>query len=173
MYVGGQFTAISEQGITNFGKWDGTNWFSVGGGVDKTVRAIAVSDMGDIFVGGDFSSAGGIAASHLARWDGVNWTTLGTGVNGEVDALAWGAGGLYAPAGFRQPVYFQRIRNPEAGRQAESRAGDHGHLEERVHAVGALVFGNSSASLSLNSSRILPRVRSTMLTTVVGYTFDS
>jgi hypothetical protein len=66
----------------------------LGNGVNKTVRAFAVSGR-ELYVGGDFTGVYGVSASHVAKWDGTTWTALGSGVNGNVHALALSGGALY------------------------------------------------------------------------------
>lgn len=90
LYVGGGFTRASGVTANYVAKWDGTNWSSLGTGVDNGVRSLCVFDDGTgpaLFAGGDFQTAGGAPASHIAKWDGSNWSTLGTGITGNSPPL--------------------------------------------------------------------------------------
>ena len=84
--------------------WKSNNWFKLSGGVDNTVRAIAIKGT-DVYVGGDFTTAnynGGpnVGANYIAKFDGTNWTALGTGMNGAVYSLVMSGSDLYAGGNF-------------------------------------------------------------------------
>jgi hypothetical protein len=85
-------------------RWDGTNWMPLGGGMNGTVRALAVLSTGDVIAGGDFTIADGVFANHIARWDGSAWSALGAGTDAPVRALLGSAssviaGGMFTNAG--------------------------------------------------------------------------
>ncbi len=70
----------------------GANWATVGGGVNATVRALKVLDLGagpKLHVGGSFTTVGSpaIASSRVAVWDG-SWTSFGTSLGTSVTSLA-------------------------------------------------------------------------------------
>lgn len=86
VYVGGNFTSarMSQPRGTvasNIAKWNGTSWSTVGGGVDGTVNAIALSG-NNVYVGGTFTLAGTVDANYIAMWDGTKWRPLGSGIGG-------------------------------------------------------------------------------------------
>src|SRR6266545_948850 len=89
VYVGGSFTDAG--GVANadyIAKWNGTNWSSLGSGLDGVVTAMAVSGT-NVYVGGLFTHAGGVAAKGIAKWDGTAWSVLGTASDGgEIRAVA-------------------------------------------------------------------------------------
>jgi hypothetical protein len=76
---------------TQFAKWDGTNWTSMGNferkpqGVTKlflgtwywTIETIKIDENDNIYVGGDFTDVDNILVNGIAKWDGSNWTYLG------------------------------------------------------------------------------------------------
>ncbi|MCS7290653.1 MAG: hypothetical protein NZ699_16145 [Roseiflexus sp.] len=73
MYVGGKFTnAGGVPNTSRIARWDGAQWRPLGGGVNSTVYALAVSGS-NVYVGGKFTNAGGnhradrIAAHPLPR----------------------------------------------------------------------------------------------------------
>lgn len=69
IYTGGWFTVIGHKSAKRIAKWDGTNWFALGSGInDGYVGALALNNSGDLFVGGEFTSAGGKQASNIAVW---------------------------------------------------------------------------------------------------------
>ncbi|MEK7674551.1 MAG: immunoglobulin-like domain-containing protein [Verrucomicrobiota bacterium] len=102
LYVGGDFNTAGEVNANSIAKWDGSNWWAVGAGMDSTVLALAVDNADNVYAGGMFSTAGGFGASGVAKWDGSNWSALGSGVNFlSVRALAVdGVGNVYASGNF-------------------------------------------------------------------------
>lgn len=117
LYAGGQFTYAGQTNCRYVGKFDGTNWNSLGGfigplGGTTTVRAMAYAS-NNLYVGGTFSTVGGAYALNFAVWDGTNWSTLGSGPGGAVASITVRPDGIYvagAPqsgANFSGP-YFVR-----------------------------------------------------------------
>ncbi len=98
LFVGGRFTWAGGAPAAGIARWDGLEWSAVGGGIDGTARALAVSDVGDglgamMHAAGQFGIAGGVDASNVARWDGLGWSAVGEaglvdGANGPVHAIA-------------------------------------------------------------------------------------
>jgi hypothetical protein len=102
LFVGGRFTSAGGAPAAGIARWDGAQWSAVGGGIDGTVRALAVADVGDgrgggggpmLHAAGQFDRAGGVDASNVARWDGLGWSAVGEdglldGTNGPVHAIA-------------------------------------------------------------------------------------
>lgn len=93
-------------GEVKLGKWNGTNWKTLGTGASRpVVRSLAVRGR-DLFVGGDFNFAGGKPADYLALWhDFLEVTMVGRG---------WqpgGAFGLRVFGGKNQPVQVQASTN--------------------------------------------------------------
>src|SRR5205823_2177762 len=56
VYVGGYFTTAGGSAANYIAKWDGSNWTSLGSGMDNEVRALAVSGS-DVYAGGYFTTA--------------------------------------------------------------------------------------------------------------------
>lgn len=116
LYVGGSFSAANGvAGTARIARWNGTQWQSVGGGIDPNIGATAqasfVEDMvfdaqGNLYVGGFFTGAAGVAAPSVAMWDGARWRAVGTPAafnNSIVRALEFdSAGTLYAGGSFAQ-----------------------------------------------------------------------
>jgi hypothetical protein len=82
LFAAGQ--AIRLAGISNavnIARWDGSNWWALGSGIDRIGEVFALALNGpDLYVGGFFSAAGGLSAYGIARWDGNSWTALGNGL---------------------------------------------------------------------------------------------
>lgn len=87
VYVGGVFiTNISGVPVRNLGKWNGSNWSEVGGGINGIVYSL-LHKGDDLYVGGFFSMAGSTSATNIARWDGTNWHALGDGLYGATNGF--------------------------------------------------------------------------------------
>ena len=95
VYAGGTFYSAGGVTVKSIAKWNGTNWSTLGAGVDTNVLALAVRGT-DVYAGGDFTKAGGVTANGIAKWDGTNWSALGTGMNSSVWALAMSGNDVYA-----------------------------------------------------------------------------
>jgi len=116
LYVGGQFTSANGvAGTARIARWNGTQWQSVGGGIDLNIGATAqasfVEDMvfdaqGNLYVGGFFTGVGGVATPSVAMWNGVRWSAVGSPAafnSTIVRALGFDStGALYAGGNFNQ-----------------------------------------------------------------------
>ena len=87
VYVGGVFiTNISGVPIRNLGKWNGSSWSEVGGGINGLAYNLLFKG-NDLYVRGVFFEVGGVNATNIARWDGTNWHALGTGLSGATNGF--------------------------------------------------------------------------------------
>src|SRR5450759_2412429 len=109
LFAGGDFTNAGGSHANRVAQWNGTSWFALGAGADKTVNALAWVN-GVLFMGGSFTNAGGAGIVALARWDGAHWTALGLGLGPASSASVSGlavsgadliVGGSFAQAGGR------------------------------------------------------------------------
>jgi hypothetical protein len=115
LFAGGFFTdaggrAMHDPGAqyTNWGhiaRWDGADWFTVDGGVDAPVRAIAshdeFPDTSSLRIGGQFSFGVRQGLFRVARYHALQWIPLRDGLNGvgvyDLDVIDAGDGpALYA-----------------------------------------------------------------------------
>jgi trimeric autotransporter adhesin len=110
---GGFFALPDESEIQNLARWDGSEWYEIGGGVSSTnsyprVRAIQ-SYKDRIIIGGLFDQVASTSVSNLAMWDGTGWDNLGGGTNAQVNTLdIFGnklmAGGWFTIAGGKPSI---------------------------------------------------------------------
>ncbi|GAA2725654.1 hypothetical protein [Cellulomonas aerilata] len=102
--AGGLFDQAGAVRLGSVGRWSGTAWDDLAGGVAADVghgQVFALARLGDdVYAAGSFSSAGGVPAANVARWDGARWSPLGDGTDGDVHALAVLGGRLYAGGEF-------------------------------------------------------------------------
>jgi hypothetical protein len=94
LYAAGHFSTAGGEYATNIAKWDGTEWASLGDGLNGPIYALA-SDGINLYAGGYFTTAGGNAADYIAKWDGNAWSALGIGVDNPVRALVVSGTNLY------------------------------------------------------------------------------
>ncbi len=91
LYAGGDFDTINGISAKHIARFDGTNWYPLGAGVDGTffpqVYGLIEYDS-LLFVGGIFNTAGGTSADKVAIWDGTNWYAAGSG-DGMYDFAIW------------------------------------------------------------------------------------
>lgn len=99
LIVGGAVRNAGGQEVNSVAAWNGTNWHSLGSGMNSDVAAFTIFN-GELIAGGNFATAGGIEAQHIARWDGTAWQSMGAGFDGAVYALATYNGELIAAGAF-------------------------------------------------------------------------
>ncbi len=93
VFAGGEFLTSGGDTLRRVARWDGQRWNPMLGGVDATVRAIAVNGT-NIYVAGDFDTVDGRPMNHIARWDTRtnDWHPMGRGIEGhfapEITAMA-------------------------------------------------------------------------------------
>jgi hypothetical protein len=81
-------------------RWDGNQWFDVGGGMDNRVDCFYVLN-DELLVGGGFHYAGGVYTGNLAKWNGSQWSEVTPSkILGEVYAIDYFQNELYVAGGF-------------------------------------------------------------------------
>ncbi|MFO0829215.1 MAG: hypothetical protein U0572_13840 [Phycisphaerales bacterium] len=81
LYIGGNYLNIGGAGIDHIAKFDGTNFFPVGGtivGPNQIILDLKVYN-GELYACGRFQSIAGLATNNIARWDGTQWHEVGAG----------------------------------------------------------------------------------------------
>lgn len=125
LYIGGVFTRVGNTSASCIAKWDGSQWSTLGGGMDNAVQAFAFGADGSVYASGAFLWATNnngtiIESPGIAKWDGEQWSDVGGGVSEGlfggyffVHALAvWGAdlyaGGFFSGMGGVTARYIAR-----------------------------------------------------------------
>jgi trimeric autotransporter adhesin len=97
--AGGHFTTAGTAAANRIARFESSGgWSTLGAGLDREVRALAILPAGggggggagmyDIIAGGGFQQSGPIAVARIGRWNGQAWSAMGGGMNDEVRALA-------------------------------------------------------------------------------------
>jgi trimeric autotransporter adhesin len=79
LYIGGYFTRLCsnancsavDSNVNRSARWDGTDWNSLGSGVNRSVWALVRdenSSSDSLYVGGEFDAAGGKPSAKIGRW---------------------------------------------------------------------------------------------------------
>lgn len=114
LYMGGEFpelidgnAGITDYNMSGIAMYDGSDWTSLGSGLNEYCRAIHEYN-GNLIAGGYFTTAGGVPAQKIAKWNGSTWSAMGGGFDGVgIDeyvksAMVWNgiffAGGAYTQA---------------------------------------------------------------------------
>ncbi|UKN00443.1 T9SS type A sorting domain-containing protein [Paracrocinitomix mangrovi] len=116
LYMGGEFPelwdgdAMAEDfNMSYVARYDGSNWYPLGTGLNEYCRAIHDYN-GDVIIGGYFTNAGGTPAEKIVKWNPIaqTFTAMGGGFDGVgIDeyvksAMTWNgiffAGGAYTQA---------------------------------------------------------------------------
>jgi hypothetical protein len=89
VYFGGQFVQNNNSGENHIARWSGTEWLSVGGGIESENASIYELKVIDnfLYAVGSFTEIGGIQAKGIARWDGEKWCSCGAEINGVVKTI--------------------------------------------------------------------------------------
>ena len=121
--------------VSCIAKWDGSDWSTLGSGMNSRVDALVFDGSGNLYAGGAFSTAGNVTADSIAKWNGGNWSALGSGGNGWVVALAVdGSGDVYAGG------TFTSAGNVAANRIAKWDGGNWSSLGRGFGIGGACVY---------------------------------
>jgi hypothetical protein len=142
LYVGGIFTNAGNNYASGIARWNGTNWNTLGSGVDYTVNSVCVGSANNIWVGGQFTNAGGSFSKGLATWNtsSQSWTHPGNvaGTNAIAYALVYDGG---------TKVYIGGQFYSAGGANATNIAY-YDTADNTWHAVGLGIVGGRVASLA-------------------------
>lgn len=96
LFVGGMFLYAGAEQVNRIARWDGQRWSGLGTGVDGTISALVVFDVGGgitgswvdslhvhddgtgvaLYVGSTIGLTGGVTLGSLDRWNGQSWSSL-------------------------------------------------------------------------------------------------
>jgi hypothetical protein len=79
LYVAGYFTQADGNEGNFIMRWDGNQWYDVGGGTDNEIWCMRIFN-NELYVGGFFDYAGGIHTGNLAKWNGSQWSIATTSI---------------------------------------------------------------------------------------------
>ena len=98
LFMTGDFTSIDGTSINFVGRWNGTEWFPLGTGLNNIGRSLAFGPDNILWLGGIHSEAGGVTlVDRISQWDGSVWS--------QVDVNLPGTATVYAvQIGSRNPV---------------------------------------------------------------------
>ncbi len=125
VYFAGEFTQAGGFGgpfVSKIARWNGRDWFDVGGGIIGTGAIKCLAAVGtNLYAAGTFTNIGGITASNIAKWNGAGWSALGSGISGTtpgVNALYVSGSDLYVVGSFTfaggKPSYYIAHWNDQA-----------------------------------------------------------
>lgn len=105
LYATGYFTSIEGVPASRIAKWDGSQWSSLGDGLNN--RGLDFCKKGEgLYVCGQFTEAGGQSVPHIARWDSENQVQLA------VDDVPLDQGGELTVSWARHPDDFLETSVP-------------------------------------------------------------
>lgn len=154
LYVAGAFRSADGIVVNRVAKWNGSQWSSLGTGMNAPVRSLEVWNDGTgaaLYAGGEFTTAGGVSANHIAKWNGTSWSPVGTGMNGQVLALtvhndgsgsSLFAGGVFTIAG---GVSANRIAKWNGSAWSSLGTGATNGVNHNIWGLGSFDLGNGSA----------------------------
>lgn len=76
--VGGGLTHAGGMQVSNIVSWNGTEFVSMGSGLNGTVTSLAVVGA-TLYAAGDFTASGATPLPNVARWTGSAWVAVGAG----------------------------------------------------------------------------------------------
>jgi hypothetical protein len=101
---GTEFTTSGGSITHGIAAWDGSEWRTLGQGMDSDLIYDFVVSGEDLYVGGSFERMGGLLVNGIAKWDGSQWSALAGGISGHayptVKALAVYEGDLIVSGTF-------------------------------------------------------------------------
>jgi hypothetical protein len=108
LIVGGGFQYASFKNVNKIARWDGTDWYPLGNGLNGQFSTELISSLisykGELYAAGRFNEINGLKnVNNIARWDGTTWRRVGTGLQGSLDevySMAVYKNELYVGGGF-------------------------------------------------------------------------
>lgn len=97
----GDILVAVSSSAQGFLRWDGSQWRSVGAGIDGGIASMTAVPGEQLVVGGSFQQIGidNVQADYLVIGDGVNWTEFAPGLDSDVRHVARLSNGDYIVSG--------------------------------------------------------------------------
>ncbi len=85
LYATCEFTEIGGIQAKKIARFNGTNWSTLGCGLEEGSAYDMIAYKGELYVTGQFDEIGCIPANNIARWNGTSWKALEGGLTGGSD----------------------------------------------------------------------------------------
>lgn len=89
IYVGGYFSTVGADSMSNIAMWNDSIWSPCGLGTDGEVMDLD-NKGAVVYVAGDFIHAGGLTVNYLATFNGTSWAAIDGGVSEAILAMDYG-----------------------------------------------------------------------------------
>jgi hypothetical protein len=80
LYVAGAFSMAGATPANNIARWDGTQWHTLGNGLNDVVLALSFVE-GNLVAAGMFSRSDEVELNSIGLWDGGQWLGMGGGLS--------------------------------------------------------------------------------------------
>ncbi len=140
LFVGGVFDRIGNDSIRYIAQWNGTNWSSLGAGLNLEPVYLCSYNNNLIATGHFDSIYRGEKVNYIAKWNGTTWSSLGLGLD------SYG----FVACEFRGDLIVGGIFTSAGGIQCNSIAGWNG---ENWFALGSGVTGSDQVIYALSVYR--------------------
>lgn len=81
LYAGGHFKIGANDTIKSIAKWNGSQWDSLGPGLNYPYCQAITLYNNELYVGGGFTKSGNLNTKYVAKWNSLKWDSVGRGVN--------------------------------------------------------------------------------------------
>jgi Secretion system C-terminal sorting domain len=144
VFAGGFFLIGGDSLGLNIARWDGTDWHTMGNGLNSTVRKIVMFN-DTLYAAGSFTRSGSTVVNRIARWDGTGWQPVGAGANGTIYDMHIFNNALYVGGNFTtiNGVTANHIARYSNGQWTQAGAAG---LDERV--IGLEEYGGELLAYS-------------------------
>src|SRR6185503_16807468 len=101
LYVGGYMKTLDGVTVNGLGKWDGSKWSSIDGGVAGGINKLIWYN-GQLIAGGEFALSSNTSIKRLALFDGGKWRRICDNPDSSVYALSIKDDNLFFGGAFRR-----------------------------------------------------------------------
>lgn len=131
LYAGGKFTLSGDTEVNRIARWSGSEWVSLGNGMNDNIYGLGVFDDGSgsgLYAIGRFTEVEGVPANHIAKWGcSPVRTPYDFDLDGDVDLTDYSVlvdclsapGAAPAPTGAMTPAECQAVFDPDQDRDID------------------------------------------------------